>query len=160
MTEPTAPPADGVTPDAPPAAAPEVKTPTVEDIEKLTTALEKERSLRKTRDNELNEFRAQQKAAMTEAERIAAEAEERGAMRVRTEYGQRLAQTEFRAAAAARNPGYDVGKALKYVNLSGLPNTEISGEDRPILAVAGFVRFISLFCGPRFRLDIPVVVPQ
>ena len=30
----------------------------------------------------------------------------------------------------------------------GRPNTEISGEDRAMLAIAGFVRFISLLDGP------------
>jgi hypothetical protein len=32
-------------------------------------------------------------------------------------------------------------------SVKGPPNTEISSEDRAILAVAGFVCFISLFCG-------------
>ena len=127
MTEPTptTPPADGVTPPAdgttPPETTPAV---TAEDVAKLQAALDKERELRKGREKELNEFRSQAKASMTEAERLAAEAEERGAQRVRTEYGTRLAQTEFRAAAAARNPGYDVAKALGYVDLS-----KFLGED-------------------------------
>lgn len=70
------------------------------------------------------EFEKARKAAMTESERAIAEAEERGRMAVRSEYGSRLAQTEFRAAAAARNPGYDVAKALAYVDLS-----KFVGED-------------------------------
>jgi hypothetical protein len=80
----------------------------------------------RAKDNQkaAKDLESQRKAAMTEAERAIAEAEERGRTAVRTEYGARLAQTEFRAAAAARNPGYDVAKALGYVDLS-----KFVGED-------------------------------
>ncbi len=86
----------------------------------------------RAKDNQkaARDLEAQRKASMTETERAVAEAEERGRMAVRTEYGTRLAQTEFRAAAAARNPAHDVGKALAYVDLSkfvgedGEPNTK------------------------------------
>jgi len=79
---------------------------------------------------QLREVESARKASMTESERLVAEAEERGAAAIRAEYGARLAQTEFRAAAAARNPGYDVTKALGYLNLAtfvgedGEPNTK------------------------------------
>ncbi len=80
----------------------------------------------RAKDNQkaAKDLEAQRKASMTETERAVAEAEERGRIAVRTEYGARLAQTEFRAAAAARNPGYDVSKALAYVDLS-----KFVGED-------------------------------
>jgi hypothetical protein len=122
MTEPTTPPADGVTPEATPNPDGDTpKPPTAEDIANLTKALEKERELRKARDRELGEFKAQTKASMTEAERAAAEAEERGYSKARTEYGARLAETEFRAAAAARNPDPEAAvRALRHLNLAGL----------------------------------------
>jgi hypothetical protein len=71
---------------------------------------------------------------MTESERAVAEAEERGRLAVRAEYGQRLAQTEFRAAAAARNAAYDPAKALKYVNLTGLLGEDGEPDAKAIAA--------------------------
>lgn len=76
----------------------------------------------------------QRKAAMTDAERAVAEAEERGRSAVRAEYGARLAQTEFRAAAATRNPGYDVGKALQYVNLAAFVGDDGEPDTKAIAA--------------------------
>ena len=90
MTEPTP------TPDAAPeqlAEQAETVAPTVEDIERLTKALEKERELRKGREKELGEFRQQARASMTDTERQIAEAREAAAAEVRTQYGSRLAQT-------------------------------------------------------------------
>ena len=132
MTEST-PPADGVTPDAP-ANAPEVKAPTAEDLTKLQAALDKEREVRKTFERQVKEFDSQRKASMTETERAIAEAEERGRSAVRSEYGQRLAQTEFRAAAAARDPEYDVAKALKYVDLGRLVGEDGEPDAKAIAA--------------------------
>jgi hypothetical protein len=71
---------------------------------------------------------------MDETQRALLEAEERGAANVRSEYGQRLAQTEFRAAAAARNPEYDVAKALKYVNLASFVGEDGEPDGRAITA--------------------------
>lgn len=82
------------------------------------------------------ELEEQRKASMTEAERAVAEAEERGRAAVRAEYGTRLAQTEFKAAAAARNPEYDVEKALKYVNLSSFLGEDGEPDSKAIAAAA------------------------
>jgi membrane protein involved in colicin uptake len=77
----------------------------------------------------------QRKAQMTEAERQAAEAEERGYSKARAEYGTRLAQTEFRAAAAARNPDPEAAtKALRYLNLSGLLGEDGEPDGKAIAA--------------------------
>lgn len=58
-----------------------------------------------------------QKAAMTEAERAVAEAEARGRTSAKDEYGQRLAKSEFAAAAARRNPGFKIADVLDDLNL-------------------------------------------
>jgi hypothetical protein len=59
---------------------------------------------------------SQRKAAMTE--RAVAEAEERGRTAAVTQYGQRLARTEFIAEAAKRNPGFDATSILDDLNLA------------------------------------------
>jgi hypothetical protein len=58
-----------------------------------------------------------QKAAMTEAERAVAEAEAKGRQSAKDEYGQRLAKSEFAAAAARRNPGFKIADVLDDLNL-------------------------------------------
>lgn len=120
---PNTPPAEGSAPPAE-AAAPETPSVTPEDVAKLQAALEKERNLHKTAKQQLTEFQSQSRASMDETERKILEAREAAAAEVRNQYGSRLAETEFKAAAAARNAGYDVAKALKYVNL-----TAFVGED-------------------------------
>jgi len=112
VTEPTP---DVVTTEETPADEP--KAPTAEDISRLQAALDKERDARKAAEKAAKDFQQQQRASMDETQRALLEAEERGANNVRSEYGKRLAQTEFRAAAAARNPEADVAKALKYLDL-------------------------------------------
>jgi predicted secreted protein len=127
-------PAEVVTTTETPAEQPEVKAPTADDIAKLQAALDKERGLRKTYESAAKEAENQRKASMTEAERAVLEAEERGRLAAVTAYGQRLAQTEFRAAAAAVNPEYDVAKALKYVNLAGLLGEDGEPDSKAIAA--------------------------
>jgi hypothetical protein len=60
----------------------------------------------------------QRKASMTEAERAVAEAEQRGRLSALTEFGTRLARTEFDAAAARRNPDYDTAGTFEWLDLS------------------------------------------
>jgi hypothetical protein len=133
MTEAT-PPDGGETP--PPSENNETPPPavTAEDVARLQAALDKERDARKTYERQVKEFDSQRKASMTETERAIAEAEERGRIAVRSEYGQRLAQTEFRAAAAARDPEYDVAKALKYVNLAAFVGEDGEPDAKAIAA--------------------------
>jgi hypothetical protein len=71
-----------------------------------------------------SEYEKARKAAMTEAERAVAEAEERGRMSAVTAYGERLARTEWIAEAARRNPGYDAAGALEDLNVA-----KFIGED-------------------------------
>jgi hypothetical protein len=113
MTDPTP---DGVTPEETPPA--DTKAPTAEDVARLTAALDKERELRKAAEKTARERENERRASMEEGERALLEAEERGRSAVRTEYGQRLARTEFLAEAARRNPGYDATAILDDLNLA------------------------------------------
>ena len=65
-----------------------------------------------------SDLEKQQRAAMTDAERAIAEAEARGRTAAATEYGARLARTQFDALAGRRNPDFDSAKALEYVDLT------------------------------------------
>lgn len=118
------------------------------DLSKIQAALQKERQLRKDAEKTAKEFDAQRKAfeverrqfdqqrkaTMSEAERSVLEAEERGRSAAVEQYGKRLAQTEFRAAAAARNSEYDVAKALKYVDLTTFFTDQGEVDDKAIAA--------------------------
>jgi hypothetical protein len=55
---------------------------------------------------------------MSESERAVAEAESRGRTAAATEYGKRLARTEFDAVAGRRNAQFDTSGALEFVDLS------------------------------------------
>lgn len=70
------------------------------------------------------EFEKQQRAAMNDADRALSDAEAKGRTAAATEFGKRLARTEFDAAAARRNPDFDTASALEYVDL-----TRFVGED-------------------------------
>jgi len=64
------------------------------------------------------ELEKQRQASMTEAEKAVAEAEARGRSAAATEYGKRLARTEFDAAAGRRNADFDTASALEFVDLT------------------------------------------
>lgn len=91
--------------------------PTQQDIDRLNAALAKERDLRRNLEK-------QQRASMTEAERALAEAETRGRTAAITDFGKRIARTEFDAIAARRNPDFDTASALEFVDLG-----KFVGED-------------------------------
>lgn len=135
MTEPTAPAAG----ETPPAGETETPPPavTAEDVARLQAALDKERDLRKTRDKELSDFRAQTKASMTDTERAIAEAREAAAAEVRTQYGERLARTEFLAEAAKRNPGFDAAAVLDDLNLARYIGEDGEPDSKAIAGVVG-----------------------
>jgi hypothetical protein len=118
------PPAAGETPPADGGTTEPPKAVTAEDLARVQAALDKERDLHKAVKQQLSEYTKTQRAAMDDGERKILEARESAAAEVRAQYGSRLAQTEFRAAAAARNSEYDVDKALAYVDLS-----KFVGED-------------------------------
>lgn len=77
-----------------------------------------------------SEFEKARKAAMTEAERAVAEAEERGRTTATATFGQRLVKSDFIAEAARRNPGFDATSILddlnlaKYIGEDGEPDTK------------------------------------
>lgn len=145
------PPADGdqtppvnANPDPP-------KAVTAEDLARVQSALEKERGLHKQVKQQLTEFQQQQRAAMDDGERKLLEAREAAAAEVRAQYGSRIAQTEFRAAAAARNAGYDVEKALKYVNLASFLGEDGEPDAKAIkAAVADLIPEASEEAPPSF----------
>jgi hypothetical protein len=64
------------------------------------------------------ELEKQRQASMTEAERAVAEAEQRGRTTAVTEFGKRLARSQFDALAAKRNPDADTGSILEFVDLA------------------------------------------
>jgi hypothetical protein len=64
------------------------------------------------------ELEKAQQATMTEAERALSEAEARGRTAAASEFGKRLARTEFDAVAGRRNPDFDTKSALEFVDLS------------------------------------------
>lgn len=136
MTDPTTPPPGGETPPeggttTPPETPPAV---TAEDVAKLQGALDKEREARRQAEKAAREAQQAARAGMAEDQRKLLEAEEKGRAEVRTEYGRRLAQTEFRAAAATRNPGFDVSKALRYVDLTGMVGDDGEPDAKAIAA--------------------------
>ena len=94
--------------------APEAEQPKTYD-EAYVSKLREEAAKYRTR---LREEETARKASMTDAERAIAEARESAAHEVRSQYGQRLARTEFIAEAAKRNGGYDATSILDDLNLA------------------------------------------
>lgn len=132
--EPTTAPAQEPSP-TPTATEPAAEAPpTVEElqakVEEITKESRKWESRAKENGAKAKEFEKQQQAAMTDAERAVAEAEARGRTAATTEFGKKLAQTQFDALAGRRNPDFDTAKALEFVDLSkflgedGEPNAE------------------------------------
>ncbi len=70
---------------------------------------------------ELEKFRT---AAMSESEKAVAEAEARGRTAATTEFGTRLARTEFDAAAGRRNPQFKSADVLDLMDM-----TKLVGDD-------------------------------
>lgn len=60
----------------------------------------------------------QRKAAMSDTEKALSEAESRGRTAAASDYGKRLARTEFDNLAGRRNPDFDTASALEFVDLS------------------------------------------
>lgn len=119
---PEAPAAPAQEPQPPADAAPETAPPTLEDlqakVEELTKESRKWESRAKENGTKAKEFEKQQQASMSDAERAVAEAEARGRTAATTEFGKKLAQTQFDALAGRRNPDFDTAQALEFVDLS------------------------------------------
>jgi len=120
MTEPT--------PDAAtePAAQPDANAAPDESQDSTDWKAEARKWEQRAKDNKAAaaELEKARKASMTETERAVAEAEERGRLSAVAAYGQRLAQTEWIAEAARRNPSFDAASALEDLNLA-----KFIGED-------------------------------
>jgi hypothetical protein len=93
----------------------EPKTFDAEYVANLRKEAAKYRTEAKAHASELEKVR---QASMSEQEKAVADAEARGRTAAATEYGKRLARTEFDAAAGRRNPDFDTASALEFVDLS------------------------------------------
>lgn len=102
--------------------------PTLEELQAKVDEITKESRKWETRAKEngakAKEYEKQTQASMSDAERAVAEAEARGRTAATTEFGKKLAQTQFDALAGRRNPDFDTAKALEFVDLS-----KFLGED-------------------------------
>lgn len=78
----------------------------------------------KEHSQKAKDLEKQQRTTMSDADRALSEAEARGRTAALSEFGTRLARTEFDAAAGRRNPDFDTAQALEYVDL-----TKLVGED-------------------------------
>ena len=101
--------------EAPQAGAAPPETFDREYVEKIRKEAAEHRTERRRLEREMEQQRT---ASMSEAEKAVAEAEARGRAAATSVFAQRLARSEFAAAAARRNPGYEV--AYEYVNLAGM----------------------------------------
>jgi acyl-CoA reductase-like NAD-dependent aldehyde dehydrogenase len=115
-TEPAAPepqpPAQPQQPQQPAPETPPDGTP-APDVERLTTALERERSEHRATAQRLAEMQQQQ---MSDSERAVAAAREEGRVAALTEAGARMAAAEFRALAAGKLADPDA--ALEVLDLT------------------------------------------
>lgn len=75
-----------------------------------------------------------QQASMSDAERAVAEAEARGRTAAVSEFGRRLARTEFDATAARRNPDFDTASALEWVDLGRFVGDDGEPDQKAIRA--------------------------
>lgn len=101
--------------------APAAKTYDEEYVKALRAEAAKYRTAAKQAQTEAEK---RQRESMTEAERAVAEAEARGRQSAVTEFGKRLARTEFDAAAGRRNPDFKTADALEFLDLA-----KFVGED-------------------------------
>ncbi|MEQ7847729.1 hypothetical protein [Nocardioides kribbensis] len=79
-----------------------------------------------------SELEKQRQASMSEADKAVAEAEARGRSAAATEYGTRLARSEFDALAGRRNAGFDTSAALEFVDLKKFLNEDGDVDSKAI----------------------------
>lgn len=118
-------------------AATETATVEVEDTTDWKAESRKWEARSKENAAAAKEHQKARESAMTESERAVAEAEERGKSSVRTEYGQRLARSEFLAEAAKRNPTWDAQAVLEDLNLARYVGDDGEPDSKAILAAVG-----------------------
>jgi len=113
-----------------------------EYVAKLRKEAAKYRTDAKAAAAELEKVRT---SSMSESEKAVAEAESRGRSAAASDFGKRLAKTEFDAIAGRRNPDFDTASALEWVDLSrfvgedGEPDTKAikAAVERLVPAPAG-----------------------
>lgn len=118
MTIPTpAPPAEPPTPAAQP---PEPTPPAEPPKDDTDWKAESRKWEQRAKDNSAaaKALEKQQRDSMTDADKAVAEAKAAGRSEAATEFGKRLARTEFDALAGRRNADFDTASALEYIDLS------------------------------------------
>ena len=102
--------------------AEQAATPTIEElqakIEELTTHSRKWEARAKENSGAAKAAEQARLDAMTESERAIEQAKQSARAEAATEYGKRLARTEFDAIAGRRNADFDTAAALEFVDLS------------------------------------------
>lgn len=132
MTVPTpAPPAE---PTPPPAAQPPEPTPPVEDTTDWKAESRKWEQRAKDNKTAGDALAKAQRAALPEAEKATADAKAAGRAEAVTEFGKRLARTEFDAVAGRRNPDFDTASALDYLDLSRFVGEDGEPDSKAIKA--------------------------
>lgn len=99
----------------PPEGAPEAKTYDEDYVKNLRSEAAKYRTEAKAAKTEADKFR---QSSMSEADKAIADARTAGRTEAVTEFGKRLARTEFDAIAGRRNADFDTASALEWVDLS------------------------------------------
>jgi len=102
-----------------PAAEPQATAPAEPKVDDTDWKAEARKWEQRAKENgaAAKELEKQRQASMTEAEKAVADAETRGRTAAASEFGKRLARTEFDALAGRRNPDFDTASALEYVDL-------------------------------------------
>lgn len=104
------------------------------EAEKWQALARKHEDRAKTNSNAAKELDQLRKQSMTEIERAAAEAEARGRSAATTDFGKRLARSDFTAAAARRNPGYDITGAVDLLDLARFVGEDGEPDGKAIAA--------------------------
>lgn len=124
----------------------EPKVFTEDYVKELRAEAAKYRTEAKTAKAEIDKVR---KSSLSEAEQAVLEAEQRGRQSVLTDFGHRLARTEFVAAAARRNPGYDAAGVLDDINLSRYIGDDGEPDSKAISAAVNRLVPEALTASPR-----------
>lgn len=128
-----APQADPAAPEgtSPPAGDQEPKTYDEKYVKGLRDEAAKYRTEARKAAADLDKART---SSLTDAERAVAEAKAAGRTEAATEFGKRLARTEFDALAGRRNADFDTASALEYVDLSRFVDDNGEPDTRAIRA--------------------------
>ena len=120
---------------APPAAQPPV-APTDPPEDTTDWKAESRKWEQRAKDNKTanDALSKAQRAALPEAEKATADAKAAGRAEAVTEFGKRLARTEFDAVAGRRNPDFDTKTALEWVDLARLVGDDGEPDSKAIKA--------------------------